>query len=367
MGTAGGVNWDEPYYSDSSDGEESSSQGSHFLPREESPEQDATPPEPTAFESEGEDEYDEEESHILDSPFLDSFQREIHSIVRDYRQEVSETFQHLMEDIIYSRGDRLDPDETPTSRPVRRGGRRTPPPPSRGNAPREAGRAARKSTQINKPPPSVDLEEESDSEDDFVVGESDEENDEVLTKLNKPPRRAFATEEEDSDEEDDDFGLQRDERFTGSTLENDGGKGVAVPSDSSEDEEDELAARLMDDWDSSKKNSAWDGSASNIAWDNNAWDDNPVQEKFGNGTNVRGFKERPLDDEIQSSVSAVKKTRKKRRRKRRKNSAAFSTSGGDQSAAEPSSLDVAEPDEPGFVEVRDTSVPDSGGKCLSSQ
>jgi hypothetical protein len=42
-----------------------------------------------------EDEYD-----LLDSPFLSTFQREIHSIVRDYRKEVTETFDQLMEDML---------------------------------------------------------------------------------------------------------------------------------------------------------------------------------------------------------------------------------------------------------------------------
>ena len=79
--------------SDSSDGEEAST----FLPREE---ETPTPIEPPFEESEDDDDDAQSDSDLLDSPFLSSFQREIHSIVRDYRQEVSETFQQLMEDIL---------------------------------------------------------------------------------------------------------------------------------------------------------------------------------------------------------------------------------------------------------------------------
>ena len=89
----GAINWDEPMQSDSSDGEEAST----FLPREE---ETPTPTEPPFEESEDDDDDAQSDSDLLDSPFLSSFQREIHSIVRDYRQEVSETFQQLMEDIL---------------------------------------------------------------------------------------------------------------------------------------------------------------------------------------------------------------------------------------------------------------------------
>ena len=350
-----GVNWDEPYYSDSSDGEEQ--QGSNFLPNREEPiKQDVveteSPPEPVEFE--GDDTEDEDDESLLDSPFLHSFQREIHSIVRDYRQEVSETFQHLKEDIIYSR-DRID-SETPKRRTSRRRS-----PSSRGNAPREAERTTKKSKPRNRVVPKpVDLEEDSNDSDDFVVGNSDEDNDDVLMKLNPAPRRRFAMGEDSGDNEEA-IAIQRKQLRKKHDTEMDGGDDVdtaAADLDSEDEEGDELAFQLMDDW-ASTKNNAWD----NNARVNNTWDNIPRQENdsvFGDGAMVRGVQEKQVDDEIQSSSNSDPKKAAKKRRKRRKKSPNFPPSGGEQSAEDTRVQDFDAPKEADFVEENDTMDPSSG-------
>lgn len=354
-----GVNWDEPYYSDSSDGEEQ--QGSNFLPSREEPiKQDVveteSPPEPVEFE--GDDTEDEDDESLLDSPFLHSFQREIHSIVRDYRQEVSETFQHLKEDIIYSR-DRLD-SETPKRRTSRRRSRS-----SLGNAPREAERTTKKSKPRNravtKP---VDLEEDSNDGDGFVVGNSDEDSDDVLMKLNPAPRGRFAMGEDSGDDEEA-IAIQKKQLRKQLRKQHDtavdGGDDVdtaVVDLDSEDEEDDELAFQLMDDW-ASTKNNAWDSNAR----ENNTWDNIPRQENdyiLGGGSMVRGVQEKQVDDEIQTNSNSDPKKAAKKRRKRRKKSPNFPPSGGEQSEEDTRVQDFDAPKEPDFVEENDALDPSSG-------
>ena len=210
----GAVNWDEPYYSDSSDAEES-----NFLPSPPPSEESV----PFEEESDEDDEGQSEGDNVLDSPFLNSFQREIHSIVSDYRQEVTETFQDLMDDVLYARDTQQD-----GRLPPRRRSNRYPPRnkngededdeegesetendryPTRKNARRYVSSDVKSEPEEDtyprkRAPARRTFEEEeensseSESENDsgFVVGDSDEEGREVLSKLRDEPRSSSVDE-----------------------------------------------------------------------------------------------------------------------------------------------------------------------------
>ena len=170
----GAINWDEPFYTDDSEAE------GGFLPSEEGEvEEDETeereqssPPQQQKqpqYESD-EDPFDtgESDSDLRVAPFLESFQREIHSIVHDYRQEVSDTFRYLKDDILYSQdryAQRSRP-ETLEKYPDKHGTERDEDPDVPKTLPKR-----RKKPMI-----------EEDTEDDFIVGDTDEE-DHVLFRL----------------------------------------------------------------------------------------------------------------------------------------------------------------------------------------
>ena len=162
-----------------------------------------------------------------------------------------------------------------------------------------------------------DADHTNDDNDDFVVGDSDEDNEDVLMKLNPAPRERFAIGEDSSDGKEDAIAIQRKQlrKRLDTEMDDAGDDGTAVAGLDSEDEEDdELAFRLMDDWASTNKNNAWD----NEAWDNNVFDNSPRQEdvaKFGDGTMVRGIREKQVDEEIQSSSNSDPKKAGKKRRK----------------------------------------------------
>lgn len=172
---AGAINWDEPYYSDYSDAADEGT----FLPNEEE-EQEAVeeedayeeqqPRKGAQYESD-EDEFQagESDADLPVAPFLESFEREVHSIVHDYRREVSETFQHLKDDILDRR--------TRYSRP---------------------SRSARLDSYVDEGMQQDDMKEqaktlkgrrrkaaeEKDSDDDLIVGDTDDDDDRVIFRLN---------------------------------------------------------------------------------------------------------------------------------------------------------------------------------------
>eukprot|EP00977_Amphora_coffeiformis_P012402 scaffold3069_cov215-Amphora_coffeaeformis.AAC.3 len=171
----GAINWDEPFYSDDSEGEG----GSTFLPSEEEyleedekeeREQPLPPPQQQQkqqpqYESD-EDLFDagESDSDLRVAPFLESFQREIHTIVHDYRQEVSDTFRHLKDDILDSQ-DRY----SRKSRPV----------PLEKYTEEDEGLDVPKAMPKRRRKPVT----EEKIEDDFIVGDTDEEEDHVMFRL----------------------------------------------------------------------------------------------------------------------------------------------------------------------------------------
>lgn len=184
----GAINWDEPFYSDDSEAE-----GSTFLPSEEEEaeedevqRQEQPPPPPSQQRSQTQDETDdnqfdvgERESDLHVAPFLESFQREIHSIVHDYRQEVSDTFRHLKDDILdsqerYSRRYRPVPVEKHTGKY---------------EVEEQEDFEIPKSMPKRRRKPVI----EEAIEDDFIVGGTDDEEDNVLFRLK---------EERDPDRED---------------------------------------------------------------------------------------------------------------------------------------------------------------------
>ena len=205
----GAINWDEHSYSDYSDAEEPT-----FLPNEEEEEeqeeeqqqqeeegtgeeQEQQPQNKSQFESD-EEPFDagESDSDLRVAPFLESFQREIHSIVHDYRQEVSDTFQHLKDDILnsqerYSRTSR----PTPPEKYIDEYGSED-----------DEDVDVQKTTQKRRGKPVI--EEESD--DDFIVGDTDEDEDNVMFRLK---------EERDDDSEDawDNLTWDEEEKIEAST------------------------------------------------------------------------------------------------------------------------------------------------------
>jgi hypothetical protein len=147
-------------------------------------------------ESDSEDADDEE---IFSSPFLDSFQEEVHEIVQDYRSQVSQTFQSLKEEILREREQQREAAQAAV-RPSKVRKAKPAPPMSADSSDTEEEEEEDEVAYV--PPSSRRKRREqapvltSDAEDELIVGDTDEEDAYVLERL-------FGRQQQDDDSEED--------------------------------------------------------------------------------------------------------------------------------------------------------------------